>query len=139
MPIDPAQEGRVFPATPPVTVTAEAIAAFNAAVGTEPGGAAAPTFPFTFAVRAWQPLFDADDLDIELHRLVHADQRFSMRRALVVGDDVVAQAMLAGVRAAPGADRIVVATELRTTTGERIGTATSTLLCSYPAADQGRG
>lgn len=120
----------MFPATAPSPVTAEAIDAFNAAVGAPPG-AAAPTYPFTFAVQAWQALFDADDLDIELHRLVHADQRFSIRRPLVPGDEVVAQATLTDLRPAPGADRLVVATEIRTTAGDLVGVATSTLLCSH--------
>jgi acyl dehydratase len=130
MPVDSTQQGRVFPPTAPRPVTAEAVDAFNAAVGAAPG-AAAPTFPFTFAVQAWQALFDADDLDIELHRLVHADQRFSMQRALVPGDQVVAQATLTDVRSAAGADRLVVATEIRTTAGDLVGVATSTLLCSH--------
>jgi hypothetical protein len=134
MPVDPSQQGRVFPPTVPNPVTAEAIDAFNAAVGAPPGPAA-PTFLFTFAVRAWQALFDADDLDIELHRLVHADQRFSIRRPLVPGDEVVAQATLTDVRPAPGADRLVVATEIRTTAGDLVGVATSTLLCSHPPAE----
>ena len=132
MPVYPSQQGRVFPPTAPRRVTAEAIDAFNAAVGA-PAGPAAPTFPFTFAVQAWQALFDAEDLDIELHRLVHADQRFSMERALAPGDEVVAQATLTDVRPAPGADRLVVATEVRTTEGELVGVATSTLLCSHRA------
>jgi acyl dehydratase len=133
MPVDPTQQGRVFASTAPNPVTAEAIDAFNAAVGAPPGPAA-PTFLFTFAVRAWQALFDAEDLDIALHRLVHADQRFSVRRPLVPGDEVVAQATLTDVRPAPGADRLVVATEMRTTAGELVGVATSTLLCSHPPA-----
>jgi N-terminal half of MaoC dehydratase len=135
MPVDPSQQGRVFPPTAPRPVTAEAIDAFNAAVGM-PAGAAAPTFPFTFAVQAWQALFEAHDLDVELHRLVHADQRFSIRRSLVPGDEVVAQATLTDVRPAPGADRLVVATEVRTTAGDLVGVTTSTLLCSHrPGAE----
>jgi N-terminal half of MaoC dehydratase len=139
MPVDPTQQGRVFPPTAPRPVTAEAVDAFNAAVSAPPGPAA-PTFPFTFAVQAWQALFDAEDLDIELHRLVHADQRFSMQRALAPGDEVVAQATLTDVRPAPGADRLVVATEIRTTAGELVGVATSTLLCSHrPSPTQADG
>ena len=138
MPVDPTQQGRVFPATEPRPVTAAAVDAFNAAVGAPPGAAAAPTFSFTFAVQAWQALFDADDLDIELRRLVHADQRFSMRRALVPGDEVVAQATLTDVRPAPGADRLVVTTEIRTSAGDLVGVTTSTLLCSHPQDEADR-
>jgi acyl dehydratase len=137
MPVDPTQQGRVFPPTSPRRVSAEAIDAFNAAVGM-PAGASAPTFPFTFAVKAWQALFDADDLDVELHRLVHADQRFSIQRPLEPGDEVVAQATLTDVRPAPGADRLVVATEVRTTAGDLVAVTTSTLLCSHRPAPDGR-
>jgi hypothetical protein len=137
MPVEPTQQGRVFPPTQPRRVTAEAIDAFNAALGL-PAGAAAPTFPFTFAVQAWQALFDADDLDVELRRLVHADQRFSIRRSLVPGDEVIAQATLTDVRPAPGADRQVVATEVRTTAGDVVAVTTSTLLCSHRPAQENR-
>lgn len=141
MPIDPVHAGRVFPPTDPVTVSHESVDAFNASVGfaADLPGTAAPTYPFTLAVRAWQAMFDADDLDIELSRLVHADQRFTVARPLAVGDELIAQATLTSVRPAPGSDRLVVDTEVRTATGEHLALCTSTLLCSYPVDEPGQG
>jgi acyl dehydratase len=134
MPTDPAQAGRTFAPTDPVTVTQEHIDAFARCLGAPTGVAAPPTFPFTIAVTAWQRLFDDPDLDIELHRLVHADQRFTARRAMRAGDVVVATATLTSVRPTAGADRLVVDTTLETVAGEQLGVASSTLLCAHPAA-----
>jgi len=135
MSIDPAFAGRVFEPTSPVTVTQEHIDAFAACLGAPAGGVAPPTFPFTIAVAAWQRMFDDPDLDIELHRLVHADQRFTAARALRAGDVVVATATLTSVRPTAGADRLVVDTSLATVAGEHLGTASSTLLCAHVGAD----
>ena len=133
--IDPALAGRVFEPTLPVTVTQERIDAFAACLGAPVGGSAPPTFPFTIAVAAWQRMFDDPDLDIELHRLVHADQRFTAARAVRAGDEVVATATLTSIRPTAGADRLVVDTALATTAREHLGTATSTLLCAHVGAD----
>lgn len=135
MPIDPALAGHVFEPTAPVTVTQERIDAFAACLGAPTGGSAPPTFPFTIAVTAWQRMFDDPDLDIELRRLVHADQRFTAERAVRAGDEVVATATLTSIRPTAGADRLVVVTALTTTAGEHLGTAISTLLCAHVGAD----
>jgi hypothetical protein len=135
MPIDPALAGRVFEPTAPVVVRQDRIDAFAVCVGAPTGGVAPPTFPFTIAVAAWKRMFDDPDLDIELHRLVHADQRFTAARALRAGDEVVATATLTSVRPTAGADRLVVDTALATIAGEHLATATSTLLCAHPGVD----
>jgi len=135
MPIDPALAGRVFEPTAPVTVTQERIDAFAACLGAPTGGVAPPTFPFTLVVAAWQRMFDDADLGIELHRLVHADQRFTAVRALRAGDEVVATATLSSVRPIGDADRLVVDTALSSADGDQLGTATSTLLCAHVGAD----
>lgn len=135
MPIDPAVAGRVFEPTSPVTVTQARIDAFAACLGSPTGGIAPPTFPFTIAAAAWQRIFDDPGLDIELHRLVHADQRFIATRALRAGDHVVATATLTSIRPMGDADRLVVDTALSTADGEYLGTATSTLLCAHVGAD----
>jgi len=135
--IDPELAGRVFEPTTPMTVTHDRIDAFAACLGAPTGGVASPTFPFTIAVAAWQRMFnDPDpDLDIERHRLVHADQRFTAARALRASDVVVATATLTSIRPTAAADRLVVDTALTTTAGEHLGTATSTLLCAHVGAD----
>lgn len=135
MPIDPALAGRLFEPTAPVTVTQERIDAFAACLGAPVGGVAPPTFPFTLVVGAWQRMFDDPDLGIELHRLVHADQRFTAFRALRAGDEVVATATLTSIRPIGDSDRLVVDTTLATTAGEPLGTACSTLLCAHVGAD----
>ena len=136
MPIDPALAGRAFPAAAPVTITQDAIDRFAASLRAPTGGAAPPTFGFSLVVAAWQPMFDDPDVDIELHRLVHADQRFTAARALRAGDRVVAAATLTSVRALPGSDRVVVDTTLTDETGTQLGTATSVLMCAHATPEQ---
>ena len=50
--------------------------------------------------------------DIELHRLVHGDQRFSYERPLVPGDELIATLTDRPLRQIGGADLIVIATEI---------------------------
>jgi hypothetical protein len=135
MSIDPVLAGRVFAPTIAVTVTQDRIDAFATCLGAPTGGVAPPTFPFTIAVAAWQRMFDDPELDIELHRLVHADQRFVAARALRAGDQIVATATLTSIRPMGDADRLVVDTALATVDGEHLGTATSTLLCAHVGDD----
>jgi acyl dehydratase len=136
MPIDPVVAGRSFPPTEPVQITQAAIDRFADSLGAPTGGAAPPTFAFTLVVDAWQPMFDDPQVDIELRRLVHADQRFTATRALRAGDQIVASATLTSVRPLPGSDRLVVDTTLASTDGTIVATATSVLMCAH--ATQGR-
>lgn len=131
MPLDPSLAGRTFAPTPPYTVSREKIAEFNAAIGAEPvdGGRTAPlTFPIVIAFGAMTRLMTDPDVGIELHNVVHGDQRFEQRRPIRAGDELVGTITIDTLRAAAGMDMIGTRTEVATTDGEPVATAFATLV-----------
>ena len=131
MALDPGLAGRTFPPTEPYTVSREKIAEFNAAIGAQPidGGAIAPlTFPIVVAFRAMTELMTAPDVGIQLHNVVHGDQRFEQSRPVRADDVLTATISIDTLRAAAGMDMIGTRTEVQTTAGEHVCTAFATLV-----------
>jgi hypothetical protein len=137
MPLDPALAGRTFPPTPPYAVSREKIAEFNAAIGAEPidNGVTAPlTFPIVIAFTAMTQLMNDPDVGVELHHIVHGDQRFEQARPIRAGDELVATITIDTLRSAAGMDMIGTRTEVATVDGERVATAYATLVHRGAAA-----
>ena len=129
MPVDSSLVGRAYPATAPLTVTEERVTAFAEAVG-HPGAPGAgdvpPTFPIVLAFDAMQAFLDAERLD--LHRIVHGEQRFAYERPVRVGDELSATLVVTGVRRIGGADIVATASEIRDAAGELVCTGKATLV-----------
>ena len=128
MPVDPSLVGRAFPAPAPLTVTAERVADFAAAVG-HPGaadGAVPPTFPIVLAFDAMQAFLGAEGID--LHRIVHGEQRFAYARPIAVGDELSATLTVTGLRQIGGADIIATASEITDASGAVVCTGKATLV-----------
>ena len=131
MPLDPALAGRTFAPTAPYTVSREKIAEFNRAIGAEPidGGASAPlTFPIVLAFEAMLQLMTDPDVGIELHNVVHGDQRFEQNRLIRAGDELTATLTIDSLRTASGVDMIKTRTAVSTTDGEPVAVAFATLV-----------
>lgn len=138
MPVDPSLVGRAFPAPAPLTVTAERVAEFAAAVGHPrgPGGAEVvpPTFPIVLAFDAMMAFLDAEGVD--LHRVVHGEQRFAYARPLAVGDELRATLTVTGLRQIGGADIIATASEIADASGAVVCTGRATLVHSAAPSEQ---
>jgi hypothetical protein len=131
MALDPALAGRTFAPTAPYTVSREKIAEFTEAIGGDAidGGETAPlTFPIVIAFRAMSDLMTDPDVAIELHNVVHGDQRFEQHRPIRAGDTLVGTLTIASLRAGAGMDMIGTRTEIATTDGEPVATASATLV-----------
>ena len=133
MPVDPSLVGREFPAPAPLTVTAERVGAFAAAVGHpgapgDPDGTVPPTFPIVLAFDAMQAFLDAERID--LHRIVHGEQRFAYDRPLVVGDELSATLTVTGLRQIGGADIIATSSSITDASGVVVCTGKATLVHS---------
>ena len=128
MPVDPSLVGREFPAPAPLVVTAERVSAFAAAVGQPDDGVVPPTFPIVLAFDAMQAFLDAEQVD--LHRIVHGEQRFTYERPLREGDELSATLTVTGVRQIGGADIIGTASEIRDAAGDLVCTGKATLVHS---------
>jgi hypothetical protein len=133
MPVDPSLVGRAFPAPAPLSVTAERVTAFAAAVGHPGGGEVVPpTFPIVLAFDAMQAFLDAEAID--LHRIVHGEQRFAYARPLAVGDELTATLTVTGLRQIGGADVIATASEITDASGAVVCTGKATLVHSSGGA-----
>jgi hypothetical protein len=131
MPLDPGLAGRTFAPTAPYAVSKEKIAEFNAAIGAPPidDGETAPlTFPIVVAFRAMTQLMTDPAVGIELHNVVHGDQRFEQARPIRAGDELVATISVDSLRNAAGMDMIGTRTQIATTQGEQVATAFATLV-----------
>ncbi|MGN0064868.1 MAG: MaoC family dehydratase N-terminal domain-containing protein [Nocardioides sp.] len=126
MPVDQSLVGRTFPATGPLTVTSEGVRAFAESLGAPADGAIPPTFPIVLAFRAMNEFLEAEQVD--LHRIVHGEQRFAYVRPLAVGDELTATLTVAGLRQLGGADVITTTSEFVDAAGELVCTARATLV-----------
>lgn len=143
MSINPALQGRVYPAEAPYLVGREKIAEFAAAVkathrahfdtaaAAELGHAdvvAPPTFAIIIAQKADARLILDPESGIDFSRVVHADQRFTHHRPIVAGDELLAELHVDTVRAMGGGAMLTTRAEISLVTGERVATTISSLL-----------
>jgi acyl dehydratase len=129
MAVDPSVAGRTFPSTPPYTVSREKLLEFAHATGsTYDGGAAPATFPIVVAFAAMTALMQDPSVGIELHRVVHGEQRFTYERPVVAGDELTATLTVDSLRQIGGADIIGTRSEIVDGEGRPVCTAYATLV-----------
>jgi len=143
VPVNPELVGRDFPPTAPYLVGREKVREFARAVfaddpqHTDPDVAQAlgyadvvapPTFAMVIQDLTLQQLLAEPDSGIELHRLIHAEQRFAYTRPIVAGDELVATLAITQVR--PFGKGAMVTSEATITDADdaHVVTATSVLL-----------
>ena len=136
MPISDVHVGRTYPPTPPYLVSRAKIAEFATALQdgnpAYAAGVAPPTFAAVLAADAWGALFADEELDLQLSRTLHADQRFSWTRPLRAGDEVTATLAITRVRTRANTAFVTVDVVLSSVAGEELCVATSTLLHTWP-------
>ncbi|MCZ4498798.1 MAG: hypothetical protein JWQ74_1351 [Marmoricola sp.] len=130
MPVDQTLVGRTFPPTPPYDVTEAALGAFAAATGTPyaAGGPSPATFPIVVAFAALHELMLDPSVGIELHHVVHGEQRFAHARSVVAGDRLRAELTVEGLRQIGGADIIATSSAITDADGVLVCTARATLV-----------
>lgn len=133
MPITAEHAGRAYPPAPAYRVSRAKIAEFAAALGDDNPAyrgetpIAPPTFAAVIAAQAWDALFSDDELGLALHRTMHGDQSFEIRRPLREGDDVVATLTIERVRNRGQLDIVSVVVDL-VVDGEQVCASRSTLM-----------
>ena len=130
MAVDASLAGRTFPPTTTYDVTERAVAAFAAATGTpyRSGDPAPATFPIVVAFGAMQALMVDPDVGIELHHVVHGQQRFVHERPVVAGDRLSATLTVSGLRQIAGTDIITTSSAITDDSGALVCTADATLV-----------
>lgn len=149
MTVNPELVGRTFPPTQPYLVGREKVREFARAVfatapeHTDPDAARAlgyadvvapPTFPIVVQDATLQQLLAEEDAGIELHRLVHAEQRFTYSRPIVAGDELIGALEVTGIRTLGGNAMVTSQTTITDTDGAHVVTATSVLVVGGGAA-----
>ena len=145
--VDESFTGRVYPPTSAVHVTADAVRAFARAVRAEHPAhhdasaaralghrdvVAPPTFAVTLAQRADAQFVEDPAAGIDFSRVVHGEQSFVHHRPVVAGDELTAELHVDRVRVVRGNAMVTTRSELRTTAGEAVCTAVSTLVVRAP-------
>ncbi|HXR68774.1 MAG TPA: MaoC family dehydratase N-terminal domain-containing protein [Dermatophilaceae bacterium] len=135
--------GRTYPAIAPYAVGREKIREFAEAVGatdvvhTDQTQARArgyrdviapPTFAVLIAQQCDQQLIVDPEAGIDFSRVVHAEQRFVHHRPITAGDEIVGVLTVDSVREVGGHAMVTTSSQLSTTEGEPVCTATSTLV-----------
>ncbi len=135
--------GRTFPATPPYEVSRVKIAEFADAIGDlspvyrdreaamaagYPDVIAPPTFSIVLSRAASGEAIADPGLGINYAMVVHGEQRFEYTRPLQAGDVVTAQSTIESIREVGPLVMLTTRTEIRTTGGEPLCTAFSTIV-----------
>lgn len=143
MPLAPDLSGRAYPPTAPYAVGREKVREFAAAVGaTHPvhhdvdaaraaGYAdvvAPPTFAIVVSQRGLDQLLADDTAGIELSRVVHGDQRFTIERPIVAGDELQVAFGVTNVRALGGNAMVSTEASITDAHGALVATAFSSLV-----------
>src|SRR4051812_2378015 len=130
MAVDASLAGRTFPPTPSYDVTEQAVSDFAAATGTPyvTGGPAPATFPIVVAFDAMQALMSDPEVGIELHHVVHGQQKFVHERPVRPRDALRAELSVTGLRQIGGADIIATSSAITDATGAIVCTAEATLV-----------
>ncbi len=130
MAVDASLAGRTFPPTPAYDVTEQAVSDFAAATGTpyRPGDPAPATFPIVVAFGAMQALMGDPEVGIELHHVVHGQQKFVYERPVAVGDRLTATLTVRGLRQIAGTDIITTSSAITDDGGALVCTADATLV-----------
>jgi hypothetical protein len=129
MPVDQSLVGRDFPPTQPYRVSAEKVRELAEATGSAGYDSASPvpaTFPIVMAFDAMNAFLA--DIGVELHRIVHGEQRFAYERPITVGDELTATLSVASLRQIGGNDIIGTRSEIRDAGGDLVCTTTATLV-----------
>jgi len=134
MAVNPDLLGRSYPRTAPVEVTPERVAEFARAVMASDPAVVPPTFAIVVQQATLDQLLADASTGIELHRVVHGEQRFALARELVAGDVLTGELSVTGVRALGPASMVTAETVIRDAADAVVATATSVLVVGSAAA-----
>ncbi|WP_067435093.1 FAS1-like dehydratase domain-containing protein [Nocardioides jensenii] len=127
MPIDQSLVGREFPPTAPYAVTAGKLREFADATGASyDERTAPPTFPIIVAFHAMNDFLA--DVQVDLFRIVHGEQRFAYERPVVAGDVLTASLTVDTLRQIGGNDIIGTSSRITDADGALVCTTKATLI-----------
>jgi acyl dehydratase len=141
--VNPDLQGRVFPPAPAYLVGREKVREFARATGStsplsldvEAARAAGhgdlvapPTFAVVVQEATLAQLLAEPDAGIDFSRVVHGEQRFSLSRPIVAGDELTATLTVTSVKTLGGNAMVTASSDMRDVEGRHVVTAVSTLV-----------
>ena len=148
MPLNRAFVGRSARSDEPFEVTRGDIRRFATAIGDEnpvyvdreaakaaghPDVIAPPTFLITLGMSSGAGFLADPELGLQFALVVHGEQRFDLHRPVRAGDQLDAETRIADIRDAGRNELLTLVTEV-TSAGERVATATNTIVSRGTAA-----
>jgi len=128
MALNSALVGRVYRSPDAYEVGREKIREFRAAVGAPEGDDAPPTFPIVLAMKAQEAAVLDPELGFDFSRVIHRDQSFRHTRPARPGDVLTVEVHVTRVETLGANDLVALRSDIRTTGGEDVCTATTTLI-----------
>jgi len=141
--VNPAVEGKTYPATDPYLVGREKIREFAHAVkSTNPNNLdvfaaqaagyddviAAPSFAVVIQERSLATVLADKEADIDFSRVVHGDQRFIHARPIVAGDELTSELTVSSVKTLGAHSMVTFETKIFDIKNDLVCTAISTLV-----------
>jgi len=143
MALDESIVGKSFPPSEPYQVGREKIREFATAIGEKNPAChdlaaaralgyadlvAPPTFGFILQMQAMNTALFDPAVGVELHRVIHGEQKFDYVRPILAGDEIVVTPTIEEVKSRPGMDMITVRGDLTTVDGATIGSLRSVIV-----------
>jgi acyl dehydratase len=143
MAISPDSVGRTYSSSEPYEVSRVKIREFADAIGEAsplcrdreaaravgyPDVIAPPTFPIVVTTAGSLRVTSDPEVGVNYAMVVHGEQSFEHSRPLHAGDVVMWESVIESVRQVRGMTMLTTATQIRTTDGEHVCTARSTLV-----------
>lgn len=131
--VNQALEGKRYPRTAPYLVGREKLREFARATMLDESllkdeVIAPPTFPVVIQEQSLKLVIEDPEAGLDFSRVVHGEQRFVYQRAIVAGDELTSELMVASIKSLGGNQMITFNTEIFDAENELVCTAISTLV-----------
>lgn len=131
--VNQALEGKRYPRTAPYLVGREKLREFARATMLDVSlltdeVIAPPTFPVVIQEQSLKLVIEDPEAGLDFSRVVHGEQRFVYQRAIVAGDELTSELMVASIKSLGGNQMITFNTEIFDAENELVCTAISTLV-----------
>lgn len=131
--VNQALEGKRYPRTAPYLVGREKLREFARATMLDESllkdeVIAPPTFPVVIQEQSLKLVIEDPEAGLDFSRVVHGEQRFVYQRAIVAGDELTSDLMVASIKSLGGNQMITFNTEIFDAANQLVCTAISTLV-----------
>lgn len=131
--VNQALEGKRYPRTAPYLLGREKLREFAKATMLDVSlltdeVIAPPTFPVVIQEQSLKLVIEDPEAGLDFSRVVHGEQRFVYQRAIVAGDELTSELMVASIKSLGGNQMITFNTEIFDAENQLVCTAISTLV-----------